>query len=211
MGWSKKYKRSIDCNNPKGFSQKAHCAGRNKRENKMNIKELVKSAVKEVVAEDKLNMFLSPRLYYTNDKKNTSHRNQLPHFDHIRKIKVFLYLEDIDEDTGPTEFAPRSNNSLFLKYIRIIRFFSRIGTKGMKNIFLWNSYSSKLNFSKAIGKKGDIYIFDTDTVHKAGLVKELSKERKLLRFDFEINTHNQNLLLFCYKKISGLKKIISKT
>lgn len=160
---------------------------------------------------DKLNMFLSPRLYYTNDKKNTSHRNQLPHFDHIRKIKVFLYLEDIDEDTGPTEFAPRSNNSLFLKYIRIIRFFSRIGTKGMKNIFLWNSYSSKLNFSKAIGKKGDIYIFDTDTVHKAGLVKELSKERKLLRFDFEINTHNQNLLLFCYKKISGLKKIISKT
>lgn len=29
--WSKKYKRSIDCSNPKGFSQKAHCAGRRKR------------------------------------------------------------------------------------------------------------------------------------------------------------------------------------
>jgi len=29
--WSEKYKRSIDCNNPKGFSQKAHCAGRNKK------------------------------------------------------------------------------------------------------------------------------------------------------------------------------------
>ena len=26
--WSKKYKRSINCNNPKGFSQKAHCQGR---------------------------------------------------------------------------------------------------------------------------------------------------------------------------------------
>ena len=35
MGWSKKYKRSIDCNNPKGFSQKAHCAGRKKRESVM--------------------------------------------------------------------------------------------------------------------------------------------------------------------------------
>jgi len=58
--WSDKYKRSIDCNNPKGFSQKAHCAGRKKQneEIKMNIKELVKTAVKEVVAEDKLNMFL---------------------------------------------------------------------------------------------------------------------------------------------------------
>ena len=28
--WSKKYKRSIDCKNPKGFSQKAHCQGRKK-------------------------------------------------------------------------------------------------------------------------------------------------------------------------------------
>ena len=29
--WSKKYKKSINCNNPKGFSQKAHCAGRKKK------------------------------------------------------------------------------------------------------------------------------------------------------------------------------------
>lgn len=30
--WSKKYKSSIDCANPKGFSQKAHCAGKKKNE-----------------------------------------------------------------------------------------------------------------------------------------------------------------------------------
>lgn len=30
--WSKKYKSSINCSNPKGFSQKAHCAGRKKNE-----------------------------------------------------------------------------------------------------------------------------------------------------------------------------------
>jgi hypothetical protein len=30
--WSAKYKRSINCSNPKGFSQKAHCAGRRKNE-----------------------------------------------------------------------------------------------------------------------------------------------------------------------------------
>ena len=28
--WSAKYKRSINCNNPKGFSQRAHCQGRKK-------------------------------------------------------------------------------------------------------------------------------------------------------------------------------------
>jgi hypothetical protein len=42
--WSDKYKSSIDCNNPKGFSQKAHCAGKKKNED-MNI-------------EEKLNLFL---------------------------------------------------------------------------------------------------------------------------------------------------------
>lgn len=28
--WSLKYKRSIDCSHPKGFSQRAHCQGRKK-------------------------------------------------------------------------------------------------------------------------------------------------------------------------------------
>jgi hypothetical protein len=30
--WSEKYKKSIDCKNPKGFSQKAHCQGRKKQD-----------------------------------------------------------------------------------------------------------------------------------------------------------------------------------
>ena len=31
--WSQKYKRSIDCSHPRGFSQRAHCAGRKKKVN----------------------------------------------------------------------------------------------------------------------------------------------------------------------------------
>jgi hypothetical protein len=34
--WSEKYKKSIDCSNPKGFSQKAHCQG---KKNKSETKE----------------------------------------------------------------------------------------------------------------------------------------------------------------------------
>jgi hypothetical protein len=30
-GWSQKYKNSINCSHPKGFSQKAHCAGKKKQ------------------------------------------------------------------------------------------------------------------------------------------------------------------------------------
>ena len=43
-GWSDKYKRSIDCDNPKGFSQKAHCAGRKKR-NEATLDEKKKKQV----------------------------------------------------------------------------------------------------------------------------------------------------------------------
>ena len=39
--WSKKYKDSIDCDNPKGFSQKAHCQGKVK---KVETKEATGSA-----------------------------------------------------------------------------------------------------------------------------------------------------------------------
>lgn len=58
MSWSKKYKKSIDCSNVKGFSQKAHCAGRKKRQkgyktqsksvNEMEISEL-KDKIRELV------------------------------------------------------------------------------------------------------------------------------------------------------------------
>src|SRR6056300_1871219 len=57
MSWSQKYKKSINCNNPKGFSQKAHCAGRTKKETIMNLQTLVKETIKELMTERKLNMF----------------------------------------------------------------------------------------------------------------------------------------------------------
>ena len=51
MGWSEKYKKSIDCNNPKGFSQKAHCQGKKKRnENTMKLSELKETIVQVIEA-----------------------------------------------------------------------------------------------------------------------------------------------------------------
>lgn len=55
MSWTKKYKKSIDCNNPKGFSQKAHCAGRKARQ----AGETTKSkSVSEMTIEEKFQLFL---------------------------------------------------------------------------------------------------------------------------------------------------------
>jgi len=39
MGWSERYKKSINCDNPKGFSQRAHCQGRKKKMNEGKEKQ----------------------------------------------------------------------------------------------------------------------------------------------------------------------------
>lgn len=38
--WSEKYKRSINCARPRGFSQRAHCAGRRKTSEEEQLDEL---------------------------------------------------------------------------------------------------------------------------------------------------------------------------
>ena len=43
--WTEKYKKSIDCNNPKGFSQKAHCQGKKKK-----LKENLTEAERTIMA-----------------------------------------------------------------------------------------------------------------------------------------------------------------
>ena len=51
-GWTGKYKKSIDCNNPKGFSQKAHCAGRKARQAGRETKSKPVEEERIVVPED---------------------------------------------------------------------------------------------------------------------------------------------------------------
>jgi hypothetical protein len=45
--WTAKYKRSINCKNPKGFSQRAHCQGRKKKTNEdEDVSKFVKNKLK---------------------------------------------------------------------------------------------------------------------------------------------------------------------
>ena len=47
MGWSDKYKKSINCNNPKGFSQNFRNVGRKIRKENMKLSEL--KVIKQVI------------------------------------------------------------------------------------------------------------------------------------------------------------------
>ena len=91
MGWSKKYKKSIDCNNPKGFSQKSHCQGRKKREH-MEINELVPNM--QVVNPQAYNKLLKKQLTKTK-KVGTALKNKKDplHKKALQLIKRFIKKE----------------------------------------------------------------------------------------------------------------------
>ena len=46
--WSKKYKNSINCSNPKGFSQKAHCAGKNESVETDQLFDIIEEMVEQL-------------------------------------------------------------------------------------------------------------------------------------------------------------------
>ena len=46
--WTQKYKNSINCSNPKGFSQKAHCAGKKKNEDVDALFDIIEEMVLEL-------------------------------------------------------------------------------------------------------------------------------------------------------------------
>ena len=53
--WSKKYKKGIDCSNPKGFSQKAHCQGKKKKMNEENHNVTRNITINDVIIRAVLN------------------------------------------------------------------------------------------------------------------------------------------------------------
>ena len=63
MSWSKNYKKSIDCSNPKGFSQKAHCRAR-------KLRQMGKRTQSEPVSEDLRNWFREKWVNIAKKKKS---------------------------------------------------------------------------------------------------------------------------------------------
>lgn len=79
--WSQKYKNSIDCNNPKGFSQRAHCQGKKKK------------GLDEYKLEDETGATFSPPPHETETYK---------HIMGIKEIKKQPYDDPTDE-TEPAQ------------------------------------------------------------------------------------------------------------
>jgi putative sterol carrier protein len=124
--WSSKYKKSIDCNNPKGFSQKAHCAGKRKKESKMN--EGCWKGYKQVGGKKK-NGKMVP---------NCVPINEIPMGD-LKKIDTFAdkKLNPVDVVLTDKHFFDRLNdprNNKEISSAELIGFFKRLAKK--KKTFL---------------------------------------------------------------------------
>ena len=134
------------------------------------------------------------------DRPKTKHIAQSPHFDRIPTLKFLLYLNDMDKNNGAFMLSPSSNNWVKNKFgIPRPPFMS----KDYLNVTR-NPPQLLLNRLKPIeGKAGTLIIFDTDTIHHQGLVKE--GESRILRFHFNSSTklneyHNLRERLGTYKQ-----------
>ena len=72
--WSSSYKKSISCSNPKGFSQKAHCAARRKRRaggttSSKSVKECYTEAVLEILQQQDSSMSMGALKQLNSDAK----------------------------------------------------------------------------------------------------------------------------------------------
>lgn len=119
--WSEKYKRSINCASPKGFSQKAHCQGRKKNED---------------VQLDELN--ISQTLDFIKKAHGDQLYGKLPYWTHPRAVamtgkKVFgskfnsdavkvAFLHDVVEDTsiGLDELAKLDFNPQVIQAVGLL-------------------------------------------------------------------------------------------
>ena len=144
--WSGKYKKSINCSNPKGFSQKAHCAGKKKNESKMN--EGCWKGYKQVGGKKK-NGKMVP---------NCVPINEIPMGD-LQKIDTFAdkKLNPVDVVLTDKHFFDRLNDPRNKKEIssaELIGFFKRLAKK--KKTFL--DFLDKYNQVVAVDDRTNINI-----------------------------------------------------
>ena len=119
--WSKKYKVSIDCNNPKGFSQRAHCQGK---------KKYLKEA--DDISNEKIKDILIRRIPFLTDYNIFKH----PRDENRLEAQRIVYNENVKSKIGK-EFVTfeQFNVSSEIKYYR-----QKIGDNTFHNFIIKNRF-----------------------------------------------------------------------
>ncbi|MDC0863392.1 phytanoyl-CoA dioxygenase family protein [Candidatus Pelagibacter sp.] len=122
------------------------------------------------------------KVWLVTSKSNHTNKEILPYIPHIdrnRKLKAMVYLHDIDLEHGPIHLG-KLKHTIDIDHKRK-KLPEDFQIKGLNTI---DDEHLESDLTPMTGKAGDTVFFDTNTPHKAGIVKD-NYCRKILRFDFE--------------------------
>ena len=142
-------------------------------------------------------------VWYTFATQSEARESQLWHFDREDNyiLKIFLYLKDVDEGTGPLTYAPGTHRKGPHRNVQPEYFLEdhvrRTTDEQMAAVIPRESWF------KAIGKKGTIVFADTRGYHKGGeartddrlmytcmFTSPASQSKRLLTFSDDIDSYN---------------------
>ena len=139
------------------------------------------------------------KLWLVNSTSNDTKKTELPYIPHIDKqryLKAIVYLHDVSLDHGPIHLGVVKNNINIEKLRKKLPHDYK--QKDLNHI---NDKHLDGSLMPMTGEAGDVIFFDTNTPHKAGIIKN-NYCRKVLRFDFERPFFN--------KKTSKFKNFLKK-
>ncbi len=110
---------------------------------------------------------------------------------HFTYFKLFINLENVNNEKGPLHFVPKPNLE---KFIKITKY---------KNRFSYNEKDTKDLIFKNVGKKGDsLFVNTTQCIHRAGIPSE-NETRTILLFHLNaIPGKKDNINYFEYEDSS---------
>jgi hypothetical protein len=191
--WSQKYKNSINCNNPKGFSQRAHCQGKKK----MNETELLKGGLADNKTltqiakkheaknyyqihdmikrlKNQLEVGIRVEMEHTNDEEKAK-EIALDHLWEDPKYYTKLNKADIDETDASSSgafSAPAFGDIIKRKVTKIHNMTEQEEEVGEATVASSSgSYDVPL-FGGTKGRKNPLSIGGPDTIYKGRAVKD---------------------------------------
>ena len=166
--WTKKYKKSINCSNPKGFSQKAHCAGRKARQAGKKTKS--KSVSEETIKlrgfgpSEKTKEFVAKvnDMFYNEGNNNyifwNHEGNQIPKGkEETKDIAAYVQFE----------LVPKDGNKVEVKWIQATPLRGGYGSKGMQIL---------KDLAQQDGIALTLYPWDKGQVSQSKLIKFYKKQ-----------------------------------
>jgi len=127
------------------------------------------------------------------------------HFDmdHLKWIKFFFYITDVDKNTGPHTFVARSHKSLGIPFKLRSRGYVRLADEEVSA-----SYNAEL-FKEFIGKQGTLIVEDTRGLHKGKHC--ISGDRLLFQLEFTASTFGAPIeQLVISRKSSEVQALLQK-